>query len=119
MTFKFSNNGEGLLNAAIGTGDTSIALQSGGGASMPSLSAGETFEAVIIEGSKYEWITVTAISGDQLTVTRDPRCSSCREAPAARNRSRAPAGRSNRDAPAPPVVLDELRQLPVFGELHA
>jgi hypothetical protein len=72
MTFKFSNNGQGLLNAAIGTGDTSIALQTGGGATMPSLSAGETFEAVIIEGSKYEWITVTAIAGDQLTVTRDP-----------------------------------------------
>ena len=72
MTFKFSNNGEGLLNAAIGTGDTSITLQTGGGATMPSLSASETFEAVIIEGSKYEWITVTAISGEQLTVTRNP-----------------------------------------------
>ena len=71
MTFKFSNNGEGKLNSAIGTGDTSITLQSGGGATMPAIGAGETFEAVIIEGSKYEWITVTALSGDQLTVTRD------------------------------------------------
>lgn len=72
MTFKFSNNGEGWLNSAIGTGDTSITLQSGNGASLPSIGAGEEFEAVIIEGSKSEWITVTARSGDQLTVTRHP-----------------------------------------------
>jgi len=72
MTFKFSNNGEGLLNSAIGTGDTSITLESGDGATLPPIGAGETFEAVIIEGSKSEWITVTALSGDQLTVTRHP-----------------------------------------------
>ena len=72
MTFKFSNNGEGYLNSAIGTGDTSITLQSGNGATLPALGTGEKFEAVIIEGSKSEWITVTARSGDQLTVTRDP-----------------------------------------------
>ena len=72
MTFKFSNNGEGWLNSAIGTSDTSITLQAGNGASLPSLSAGEKFEVVIIEGSKSEWITVTARSGDQLTVTRHP-----------------------------------------------
>jgi hypothetical protein len=72
MTFKFSNNGEGYLNGAIGTGDTAITLQSGDGATLPPLGAGEEFEAVITEGSKYEWITVTARSGDQLTATRDP-----------------------------------------------
>jgi hypothetical protein len=72
MTFKFSNNAEGYLNSAIGTGDTSITLGSGEGASFPSLAAGEEFECVIIEGSKSEWITCTAISGDQLTVTRHP-----------------------------------------------
>lgn len=72
MTFKFSNNGEGWLNSAIGTGDTSITLQSGNGASLPSIGTDEEFEAVIIEGSKSEWITVTARSGDQLTVTRHP-----------------------------------------------
>jgi hypothetical protein len=72
MTFKFTNNGEGYLNSAIGTGDTSITLQSGDGATLPSLGAGEEFESVIIEGSKSEWITVTARAGDQLTVTRDP-----------------------------------------------
>jgi hypothetical protein len=72
MTFKFTNNGEGYLNSPIGTGDTSITLQSGDGATLPALGAGEEFEAVIVEGSKYEWITVTARAGDQLTVTRDP-----------------------------------------------
>lgn len=72
MTFKFTNNGEGYLNSAIGTGDTSITLQSGDGASLPSLGAGEEFEGVIVEGSKSEWITVTARAGDQLTVTRHP-----------------------------------------------
>lgn len=72
MTFKFSNNGEGYLNSAIGTGDTTITLESGDGATLPTLAAGEEFEAVIIEGSVSEWITVTARAGDQLTVTRHP-----------------------------------------------
>jgi hypothetical protein len=72
MTFKFSNNAEGWLNSAIGTGDTSITLQSGNGASFPTLAASEEFECVITEGSTFEWVTCTARSGDQLTVTRDP-----------------------------------------------
>jgi len=72
MTFKFSNNGEGKLNASIGTGDTVFSLQAGDGASMPPISAGEEFPIVVIEGSTYEWMTCTARSGDQLTVTRDP-----------------------------------------------
>lgn len=72
MTFKFSNNGEGTLNAAIGTGDTVFSLASGGGATMPSISSGEEFMIVVVEGSTYEWMTVTARSGEQLTVTRDP-----------------------------------------------
>ena len=72
MTFKFSNNGQGKLNAAIGTGDTSITLQSGDGATLPPLSTDEEFEAVIVEGSKSEWIVCTARAGDILTVTRDP-----------------------------------------------
>jgi hypothetical protein len=72
MTFKFSNNGEGNLQSAIGTGDTTITLESGDGATLPSIGAGEEFEANITEGSKSEWITVTARAGDQLTVTRHP-----------------------------------------------
>lgn len=72
MTFKFSNNGEGALNASIGTGDTSITLESGDGATFPSISAGEEFEAIIVEGAVFEWIVCTARAGDVLTVTRDP-----------------------------------------------
>jgi hypothetical protein len=72
MTFKFSNNGEGNLNASIGTGDTSITLESGDGATFPAISAGEEFEANITEGAVFEWITCTARAGDVLTVTRDP-----------------------------------------------
>ena len=72
MTFKFSNNGEGKLQSAIGTGDTVFSLEAGGGASMPAIGAGEQFPIVVFEGSTYEWMTVTARSGDQLTVTRDP-----------------------------------------------
>ena len=72
MTFKFSNNGEGILNASIGTGDTVFSLESGGGATMPALAADEEFPLVMIEGSTYEWMTCTARAGDQLTVTRDP-----------------------------------------------
>jgi hypothetical protein len=72
MTFKFSNNGEGALNASIGTGDTSFALESGDGASMPAIGADEEFPLVVVEGSKYEWMNCTVRAGDQLTVERDP-----------------------------------------------
>lgn len=72
MTFKFANNSEGTLASPIGSGDTSIALASGTGATFPSLASGETFEARITEGSKSEWIEVTARASDQLTATRDP-----------------------------------------------
>ena len=72
MTFKFTNNGEGKLLSAIGTGDIILTLESGDGASMPALSAGEKFKLVVYEGSTYEWMSCTARSGDQLTVTRHP-----------------------------------------------
>jgi hypothetical protein len=72
MTFKFSNNAESTLASPIGSGDTAIALDTGGGAVFPALAAGETFEARIVEGSTSEWITVTARASDQLTATRDP-----------------------------------------------
>ncbi len=72
MTFKFSNNGQGTLDSAIGTGDTSIDLTSGDGATFPAITAPETFEAVIIEGSTTEWIVCTVLAGDTMTVTRHP-----------------------------------------------
>lgn len=72
MTFKFSNNGEGALNASIGTGDTTFSLESGDGATMPAIGADEEFPIVVVEGSTYEWMNCTVRAGDQLTVERDP-----------------------------------------------
>lgn len=68
----FSNNGEGALNASIGTGDITFSLGSGEGATMPAIGSGEQFPVVVVEGSTYEWMICTALAGDQLTVTRDP-----------------------------------------------
>jgi len=72
MTFKFSNNGEGKLASAIGTGDITFSLESGDGDTMPAIGSGEEFIIVVVEGAKFEWMTCTARNGDQLTVTRDP-----------------------------------------------
>lgn len=69
-TFKFENNAKGALENAIGAGDTSITLESGDGALFPSLGSGEQFKAIMIEGSKSEWVVCTARAGDILTVTR-------------------------------------------------
>jgi hypothetical protein len=68
--FKFENNAEGALENAIGAGDVSITLEAGDGALFPTLGAGEQFKAVIIEGSKSEWVICTARAGDVLTVIR-------------------------------------------------
>ena len=70
MEYVFKNNAIGNLNAAIGTGDTSIVLESGDGANFPSLSANQGFHIVMEEGDKYEWMVCTARSSDTLTVTR-------------------------------------------------
>jgi hypothetical protein len=68
--FKFENNAKGALENAIGAGDTSITLEAGDGALFPALAAGEQFKALIIEGSKAEWVITTARAGDIMTVTR-------------------------------------------------
>ena len=68
--YKFENNAKGALENAIGAGDTSIELETGDGALFPTLAADEQFLAIIIEGSKSEWITVTERAGDILTAIR-------------------------------------------------
>jgi len=68
--FKFENNAKGNLENAIGAGDTSCTLESGQGALFPTLGSGEQFKAVIIEGSKSEWVIVTDRAGDIMTMTR-------------------------------------------------
>lgn len=68
----FSNNGEGSLLSAIGTGDVVLSLEAGEGATMPAITTGQQFPLAVVEGSTFEWMICTARAGDQLTVTRDP-----------------------------------------------
>jgi hypothetical protein len=68
--FKFENNAKGALENAIGAGDTSATLESGDGALFPSLGADEQFKALILEGSKAEWVICTDRAGDILTISR-------------------------------------------------
>jgi len=68
--FKFENNAKGTLENAIGAGDSSFSLESGDGAQFPSISAGEQFKCVMVEGSAAEWMIVTDRAGDVFTVTR-------------------------------------------------
>lgn len=70
--YKFENNAIGNLDTAIGTGDTTLNLESGDGARFPALTAGQVFRALIYEDATTEWITVTGISGDILTAVRGP-----------------------------------------------
>jgi hypothetical protein len=71
MTIKLANNVSGFLNTAITASDTGIVLQSGNGASFPSLGAGEYFYATLVStGNTLEIVKATARSGDSLTVVR-------------------------------------------------
>jgi hypothetical protein len=68
--FKFENNAKGQLENAIGAGDVSATLETGQGALFPTLGADEQFLALILEGSKSEWVTVTDRAGDIMTMIR-------------------------------------------------
>ncbi len=70
--FLFSNNAESTLAADIGGEDSTFSVASGDGALFPSVSAGsgKGFYVLVKEGSKSEWMLVTARSGDNFTVTR-------------------------------------------------
>ena len=70
VEYLFANNAVGNLDQAIGTGDTTLFLETGDGALFPSPGANQVFRALIYEGTTTEWVTCTAVSGDQLTVTR-------------------------------------------------
>lgn len=71
MTIKLANNVTGFLNTAITASDTGVVLQSGNGASFPSLGAGEYFYATLVStGGTLEVVKVTARSGDSMTVVR-------------------------------------------------
>jgi hypothetical protein len=71
MTVKFKNNAIGYLSSAISSSDTSAALTSGGGASFPTVGAGEYFYATITSTSgAFEIIKVTSRSTDTLGIAR-------------------------------------------------
>ena len=71
MTVKFKNNAVGYLSAAISSSDSSATLTTGGGASFPSLGAGEYFYATITATSGvYEIVKITSRSTDSISITR-------------------------------------------------
>lgn len=72
VEYLFKNEAVGTLDSAIGTGDTILFLETGEGANFPAISGSQVFRALIFDESlgTTEWVTVTAVSGDQLTVTR-------------------------------------------------
>lgn len=67
---KFKNFAAGLLASSITASSTSIVLGSGDGAKFPAISGGDTFSCVLTDGTNWEEVLVTAVSGDTLTVTR-------------------------------------------------
>lgn len=72
VEYLFKNEAVGTLDTAIGTGDTTLFLETGDGANFPSITGSQVFRALIFDEAlgTTEWVTVTAVSGDQLTVTR-------------------------------------------------
>jgi hypothetical protein len=70
--FVFTNNAESTLAAPIGGGSTTLTVATGEGALFPNITAGggEKFEILVVEGSTSEYMTVTARTGDVLSLTR-------------------------------------------------
>ena len=71
MGIQLKNNAVGYLATAISASDTGAVLQTGNGASFPTLGAGDYFYATLEStGGTSEVIKVTARSGDSMTVVR-------------------------------------------------
>jgi hypothetical protein len=71
MGIQLKNNAVGYLATAISASDTGAVLQTGNGASFPTLGAGDYFYATLEStGGTMEIVRVTARSGDSLTVAR-------------------------------------------------
>ena len=70
----FKNNISTTLAVGINSSATTITVATGTGANFPALSGGNYFRAVLtssaVPGSSYEYLVVTAVSGDNLTVIR-------------------------------------------------
>jgi hypothetical protein len=71
VTIKLRNNAVSFLSVAISASDVGLVLQTGGGASFPTLAAGEYFYATLSSTlGTYEIVKVTARSSDSLTIVR-------------------------------------------------
>lgn len=71
--FKYTNNASGTFPNALTAGATTIQLNSGQGALFPQITGTDIFRATITDTATktfIEIVTVTAISGDTLTVIR-------------------------------------------------
>jgi len=71
MGIQLKNNAVGYLATAINASDTGAVLQTGNGASFPTLGATDYFYATLEStGGTLEIVKVTVRSGDSLTITR-------------------------------------------------
>jgi len=71
MGIQIKNNAVGYLATAISASDTGAVLQTGNGASFPTLGAGDYFYATLEStGGTQEIVKVTVRSGDSLTIVR-------------------------------------------------
>lgn len=71
MPFKFSNAATATLSSSITSTTTSITVATGLGSLFPSLSAGESFRAVLVDSNNnLEIVEVTARTADVMTVVR-------------------------------------------------
>lgn len=72
VEYLFENEAVGTLDTAIGTSDVTLFLETGDGANFPSITGSQVFRCLIYDEAQgtTEWVTCTAISGDQMTVTR-------------------------------------------------
>lgn len=71
MGIQLKNNAVGYLATAINASDTGAVLQTGGGASFPTLGAVDYFYATLEStGGTTEVVKVTARSGDSITIVR-------------------------------------------------
>lgn len=79
MQYKISNNATATLAASITAASTSITVTTGQGALFPSLLAGETFPATLVDSANnLEIVRVTGRVGDTLTVLRGQEGTSAR-----------------------------------------
>lgn len=71
MPFRFSNNASTTLAASLSSVATSLTVSAGTGALFPGLSAGQRFNAVLMDSSNnIEIVQVTARTSDTFTIVR-------------------------------------------------